>query len=881
MAFANWCSVLRSLLVALVLLPLLVSRAAAAPEQVITHLGSVDPLVSGWGINPDDTSTVVSRTAVTGTGVGDDLSAWQIADGSTASGSRFRYQQIPSPQELSRAAELGWVVRAVVRLPTSSDAVDAAVIVELSDGVKRWAMVWGTNSSGDPIVQFFGDSTAHPLSGATFHSYELRYDPASDDVDLYADGVLLQANFPGIAAGAVAPRFDFGSGSSAGTGTAQYHRVEWLINGDADQDGIGDPFDRCPYLHDDNSDAGGVGTGSPPDGDGDACQCAELDGNGVVEASDLSLLRLALVEPGASLLSPEALARCSASQDPSECDLTTAARIARALAGLSPAIGQRCDAYTGFGQLCGDGVCTNEPGHCRLEPFGCQADCGPCLIGEFCAEDADCASGTCSANACAATAPESGVVKPGDGVCDPVEHCYQTGPFADPDSCGRCQPGDVCHITSDCIAGSCAYNGACTGRFCDDSDHFGSCECLDLFGLCIDPDEGATCRMASDGFCGFDGDCVPPDRQGWCIGSGAPGVSCSFVSERNQATGTNYIDFHPECSPFPVPDVCDGGICKRCGDFCNSHDDCDCGKCDISVCQDGSLADSFLTCAGGLGDTSCWCPPETSPGTDSRRCAGGECGTAFARLCGVGETCRFSSANCQPGLFCYVLTNECVPELPNGVPCSAGSQCASGVCNFGFCVAAALPEGSPCTTNIACQSGVCVGVCVGANCPNGSCESFSESCGTTASNACLADCGLCADTAPCSVNADCESGYCDPDATTGVGPRCGPCRDANAGLCANGESCDDDIDCAVNSCISGFCAPPPPLCSGSDRPDGCQCSSNGDCASNLCAAIPGEPDVCAPASCAGRLPGSACLSNADCCDFPGVNISCSFFICQP
>lgn len=868
---------------ALLAIPLLfpTGPAGAAPEQVIVHLGSVDPLASGWGATPGDTSTGVARSAVPGTGVGDDLPAWQIADGSTEVGSRYRYELAPSSQELSRAAQLGWVSRVVLRLPTSSDAVDASVIVEFSDGVKRWGMVWGTDSGGNPRVQAFGGSPAHSLSGATFHTYELRYDPATDTADLFADGALLQADFPGLAAGGVAARFNFGSGSSAGTGTGQYHRVEWLINGDADLDGIADPFDLCPYLPDDNTDSGGVGTGSAADGRGDACQCSELDGNGVVEASDLALLRQALAEPETGLLSPEALARCSASDDPDACDIATEVRIARALAGLDPAIGDRCNAFTGFGLLCGDGVCTTELGNCRQEPFGCQADCGACLIGQFCVEDADCASGHCFESACAATSPEMGVVKPGDGVCDPVEGCYQTGPFADPDSCGPCQPGDDCHINSDCAAGSCAYNGDCTGRFCDEPDHFGICECIDLLGLCIDPDEGSTCRMASEGFCGFDGDCVPPDQQGWCIGSGSPGVACSFISQRNQATGTLYFDAHPECDPFPVPDVCQGGVCERCDDFCSSNADCDCGQCDISVCQDGSLADSFLTCPGGLGDTSCWCPAEVAPSTDSRRCAGSECGDEFAELCGVGETCGFSSANCEPGLFCYFFTNECVPELPNGAPCSASSQCASGVCNFGFCVEEALPEGSPCTTDIACQSGVCAGVCIGSTCPNGSCEIFSESCGISDPDACAEDCGLCSNTHPCEVNGDCESGYCDHNSTAGLGPRCAPCKDANAGLCANGESCDDDVDCAVNNCISGYCAPPPPVCSGSNRPDGCQCSSDADCASDLCASIPGEPDVCAPASCAGRLPGSACLSDSDCCDFPDVDISCTFFICQP
>src|SRR5271157_2429286 len=52
---------------------------------------------------------------------------------------------------------------------------------------------------------------------------------------------------------------------------------------DTDGDGILDPYDNCPYTYNpDQKDSGGVGSGSPPDGIGDACQCADVNNDGFV-----------------------------------------------------------------------------------------------------------------------------------------------------------------------------------------------------------------------------------------------------------------------------------------------------------------------------------------------------------------------------------------------------------------------------------------------------------------------------------------------------------------------------------------------------------------------------------------------------------------------
>src|SRR5208283_2349192 len=64
---------------------------------------------------------------------------------------------------------------------------------------------------------------------------------------------------------------------------------------DTDGDGIPDPFDNCPYTFNPaQTDSGGVGAGSPPDGIGDACQCGDLTNDGFVTIGDVSVLSRSL-----------------------------------------------------------------------------------------------------------------------------------------------------------------------------------------------------------------------------------------------------------------------------------------------------------------------------------------------------------------------------------------------------------------------------------------------------------------------------------------------------------------------------------------------------------------------------------------------------------
>jgi uncharacterized repeat protein (TIGR03806 family) len=114
---------------------------------------------------------------------------------------------------------------------------------------------------------------------------------------------------------------------------------------DSDGDGVSDLSDNCPYVANDQTDTGGIGAGSAPDGRGNACQCGDLLHDGRVTISDMLELRRSLA--GSSAFPPD-LGLCNVF-DPQEgargdCDLLDAVAGSRALASAPPGIAVLCRA---------------------------------------------------------------------------------------------------------------------------------------------------------------------------------------------------------------------------------------------------------------------------------------------------------------------------------------------------------------------------------------------------------------------------------------------------------------------------------------------------------------------------------------------------------
>jgi hypothetical protein len=113
---------------------------------------------------------------------------------------------------------------------------------------------------------------------------------------------------------------------------------------DSDGDGISDVDDNCPFvsnLSQTNSD--GLSAG-------DACQCGDLNNDGVVNAADALLASQHVV--GRTIANPSFdLARCNVIGEPdggvSDCDIADIFVLQRFLAGGSVTVANSCDAYTG------------------------------------------------------------------------------------------------------------------------------------------------------------------------------------------------------------------------------------------------------------------------------------------------------------------------------------------------------------------------------------------------------------------------------------------------------------------------------------------------------------------------------------------------------
>lgn len=160
------------------------------------------------------------------------------------------------------------------------------------------AFVWdeGAGSFADPVLRL--------LSGSG---------PSVRDDDDAGPGLLpaILATTPAASASATLAVSGFRDTAFSGAAheeTFTYHLVVAQPPFvDSDGDGVADGVDNCPYqANPSQSDVGGIGYASAPDGIGDACQCGDVTGDGKVTPSDTVMLQRALlVPPVATLARPD------------------------------------------------------------------------------------------------------------------------------------------------------------------------------------------------------------------------------------------------------------------------------------------------------------------------------------------------------------------------------------------------------------------------------------------------------------------------------------------------------------------------------------------------------------------------------------------------
>jgi len=453
----------------------------------------------------------------------------------------------------------------------------------------------------------------------------------------------------------------------------------------------------------------------------------------------------------------------------------------------------------GTAQFCdGMGTCVecNDAGQCPTAP-----DC------EFAVCDNN--------NACDTAFVDAGVAAPPglqtDGDCQ-IVNCNGDGTTVSGDDNADI-PNDANECTDDtCMAGTpdnqpTTAGTMCTAGICNGDPTTPACvECLssadcDADAYCNLGDNTCDADLGNGKMCGAAGECV----SGFCVDGVCCDQACTEVCVACSLSG-----MEGTCAPdnlgFADPG-CGGETCNGTGacffpdgTACENANDCSSGVCVDDVCCDAMCNAACFTCA--------------LTGME------GQC---------VEEDDGFQDAACAMDEVCFM--GACTPILlPDGEPCSVGSECETGNCVDDVCCDVLCDE--PC---FSCALPTTVGQC--ASVPDGMDPD-----------------------GDCAAGEVCEAGACEsmllPDGTD-----CNAGSDCASNFCIDKVCCDMLCDEPCFSCAllgtEGICTPAP---DGTDPRQACAigegCCAGGTCAANKC--LPGEP----------------CDKDADCADTCGVDGIC-------
>lgn len=284
-------------------------------------------------------------------------------------------------------------------------------------------------------------------------------------------------------------------------------------------------------------------------------------------------------------------------------------------------------------------------------------------------------------------------------------------------------------------------------------------------------------QLAADVEC-RESDCAPVYR-----GTQPLGAECRGVGLDECATG--YCRFDGTCPGRCASWVEVGGRCDALEDLrCGVDSLCRNSECRARSERGGPCRDAF-ECASGLMCSAAQCVarrslPSGAVCSDSHVCAFGlYCKTYLTvgrcvAASGVGEPCT-GTIQCHPPLRCLGNDGDkgssvrtCEVLRPEESPCLDGSECDTGLCVDGACIARPL-EGEWCNDERPCQSGF-------SRCVNGRCEPIPSEEPCVDGDQCLA------------ARWHCERGVCVP-----------PGRGF--------EPCESSMQCASLQCQDGRCTP--------------------------------------------------------------------------
>ena len=202
----------------MLLLPLAISAgpiyATSGSTNPFTQDGDLGLATSCNGCSPNPSAGAVPLDLGT-------TPAWNV----NASGlGTWTYEQDLSTNQIAQATANGWVLSADLRvLDPAGTAPNQSVFVAYEDGTDRYIMYFGTDASGNPIVDLSGgynnvthnlvDVVSQTVEGTGYHLYELE--DTNGVLNFLVDNVL-------VAQGTIDDTFNPGTGISWGADSGVY-----------------------------------------------------------------------------------------------------------------------------------------------------------------------------------------------------------------------------------------------------------------------------------------------------------------------------------------------------------------------------------------------------------------------------------------------------------------------------------------------------------------------------------------------------------------------------------------------------------------------------------------------------------------------------------
>ncbi|MFA9478863.1 PEP-CTERM sorting domain-containing protein [Phycisphaerales bacterium AB-hyl4] len=201
-------------------------QATAFGAVIHEHIGDENPVNEGFTMSSTGGVAAGEAVAVTVDGV----DAWRIRKTSTTAGTRT-YNAPLTEEQRSEAFAEGFIIRANVRVHGNNNNLTGSPTVDfIATTGQRYAISFGNNTADNNkvIVSVNGTNYDTGLSDAVFALYELKYNPVTEDANLYINGDLALSDLaPTTLMGF--NRFHFGLNSSGAAGAGDFNLVQFEI----------------------------------------------------------------------------------------------------------------------------------------------------------------------------------------------------------------------------------------------------------------------------------------------------------------------------------------------------------------------------------------------------------------------------------------------------------------------------------------------------------------------------------------------------------------------------------------------------------------------------------------------------------------------------